>query len=100
MCSEDFAGSPSKTPLFTQDDAAAPVAASDVEEEPFLDVDVYDDCDIPFDVASGGLARAGDAEKSDAEAEEEAPIAPVALGRSQRKKMGTMRYQAALWEEH
>ncbi|KAJ7470873.1 hypothetical protein FB451DRAFT_953720, partial [Mycena latifolia] len=62
--------------------------SSDVEEEPFLDVDVYDDCDIPLDVVTGllvsgsssvtakfavgengGLARAGDAEKSDAEAE-------------------------------
>ncbi|KAJ6631471.1 hypothetical protein B0H10DRAFT_2183373 [Mycena sp. CBHHK59/15] len=81
---------------------AAP--ASEVEEEAFLDV--YHDCDIPLDVLSGllspsgssvtpanfsvnedgGLARAGDEENSDAEAEE---AAPVALGRGQRfKKFG------------
>ncbi|KAJ6622959.1 hypothetical protein B0H10DRAFT_1944263 [Mycena sp. CBHHK59/15] len=79
---------------------AAP--ASEVEEEAFLDV--YHNCDIPLDVLSGllspsgssvtlanfsinedsGLACAGDAENSDAEAEE---AAPVALGRGQRKKM-------------
>ncbi|KAJ7473132.1 hypothetical protein B0H11DRAFT_1635825, partial [Mycena galericulata] len=86
----------------------APAPTSDVEEEPFLSVDVYDDCDIPLDVVSGllvsggssiaenfavdengGLTRAGDAEKSDAEAEE---AVPAVLGRGQRKKIGNMRY--------
>ncbi|KAJ7468435.1 hypothetical protein B0H11DRAFT_1640333, partial [Mycena galericulata] len=37
----------------TQGVAAVPT--SDVEEEPFLNVDVYDDCDIPLDVVSGLL---------------------------------------------
>ncbi|KAJ6569926.1 hypothetical protein B0H10DRAFT_1710612, partial [Mycena sp. CBHHK59/15] len=37
----------------TQETAAVP--ASDVEEEPFLNLDVYDDCDIPLDVVSGLL---------------------------------------------
>ncbi|KAJ6607874.1 hypothetical protein B0H10DRAFT_1955915 [Mycena sp. CBHHK59/15] len=64
--------------------------ASEVEEEAFLDLDMYDNCDIPLDALSSllapssssatlanfsvdedgpGLACAGDAEKSDAEAE-------------------------------
>ncbi|KAJ6612105.1 hypothetical protein B0H10DRAFT_2223379 [Mycena sp. CBHHK59/15] len=51
----------------------------------------------PRSFGSGGLARAGDAEKSDAEGEE---AAPVIFGRGQRKKIGTTRYQGALWEEH
>ncbi|KAJ6622762.1 hypothetical protein B0H10DRAFT_2187411 [Mycena sp. CBHHK59/15] len=46
---------------------------------------------------NGGLARAGDAEKSDAEGEAP-PSAP--LGRGQRKKIGTSRYQWPLWEAH
>ncbi|KAJ6537600.1 hypothetical protein B0H10DRAFT_1971726 [Mycena sp. CBHHK59/15] len=98
----------------TQETAAVP--ASDVEEEPFLNLDVYDDCDIPLDVVSGlllsggssiaanfavnqdgGLARAGDAEKSDAETDE---AAPVVLGRGQRKKIVNTRYEASLWEGH
>ncbi|KAJ7348484.1 hypothetical protein DFH08DRAFT_808221 [Mycena albidolilacea] len=46
---------------------------------------------------NGGLVRAGDAEKSDAEGETP-PSAP--LGRGQRKKIGTSRYQVPLWEKH
>ena len=60
---------------------SVPLPAGDtVEDESFLDVNVYDDCDIPLDVlsdmlhgvsgpgkfsvdAEGGLARSGDAEK-------------------------------------
>jgi hypothetical protein len=41
---------------------------------------------------NGGLAHSGDVERSDAE-EEAAPPAP--LGRSQRKKIETSRYQGA-----
>ena len=62
---------------------SVPLPAGDtVEEESFLDVDVYDDCNIPLDVLSdmlhgvfgpgkfsvdteSGLARSGDAEKLD-----------------------------------
>ncbi|KAJ6609132.1 hypothetical protein B0H10DRAFT_2226219 [Mycena sp. CBHHK59/15] len=94
----------------------AAVPASDIEVGPFLNLDVYDDCDIPLDVVSGlllsggssiaanfavnqdgGLARAGDAEKSDAETDE---AAPVVLGRGQRKKMVNTRYETSLWEGH
>ncbi|KAJ7114985.1 hypothetical protein C8R44DRAFT_881033 [Mycena epipterygia] len=95
---------------------AAADLTEDVEEDPYLDVDIYDDCDIPLDVVSefltssgtsiaknftigenGGLARAGDAEKSDAEADE---VVPVVLGCGQRKRVGTRRYDASLWEGH
>ncbi|KAJ7789162.1 hypothetical protein B0H14DRAFT_3574828 [Mycena olivaceomarginata] len=87
-------------------------------EEPFHEVDVYDDCNIPLNVVSGllasgsssvtpdfavsedgGLPRSGDAEKSDVEEElEAAPSAP--LGRGQRKKIVPSRYQGSLWEQH
>ncbi|KAJ7113520.1 hypothetical protein C8R44DRAFT_930198 [Mycena epipterygia] len=56
--------------------------------------------------AEGGLARSGDAEKSDAESESEseavevAPASPVVLGRGQRKKTGNTRYRAEIWEGH
>ncbi|KAJ6558970.1 hypothetical protein B0H10DRAFT_1967124 [Mycena sp. CBHHK59/15] len=93
--------------------AVAPV--SKAEEEAFLNV--YNDCNIPLDVLSGllspssssatlanfsvnedgGLACAGHAENSDAEAKD---AAPVALGRGQHKKMGMTYYQGSLWEEH
>jgi hypothetical protein len=98
-------------------------AGDAVEEEPFLDVDVYDDCDIPLDVlsdmlhgvsapgkysvdAEGGLTRSGDAERSDAEDDSEseavevAPASPVILGRGQRKKTENKRYRSELWEGH
>ncbi|KAF8144186.1 hypothetical protein K438DRAFT_1783058 [Mycena galopus ATCC 62051] len=87
------------------------------KEAPFFEHDVYDDCDIPLDVVSGllaagsstvttgfavsengGLARSGDAEKSDAEEEIVPSLAP--LGRGQRKTIGTSRYRGPLWEEH
>ncbi|KAJ7812440.1 hypothetical protein B0H14DRAFT_2605758 [Mycena olivaceomarginata] len=79
-------------------------SVSDVEEA-FNEINVYDDCDISLNVVpglmvsgeNGGLARTGDAEKSDAEGEAP-PSAP--LGRGQRKKIGTSRYQGPLWEEH
>jgi hypothetical protein len=83
-------------------------------DDPYPDVDVYDDCDIPLDVVSshlslggsgvaenfsigedGGIARSGNAEASDAEEEE-----PVILGRGQRKKTVARRYQGPVWEEH
>ncbi|KAF8213892.1 hypothetical protein K438DRAFT_1927146 [Mycena galopus ATCC 62051] len=79
-------------------------------EAPFFEHDVYDDCDIPLDIVSGllaagsssvtagfavsengGLARSGDAEKSDAEEEAVPSLAP--LGRAQRKRIGTSRYR-------
>ena len=82
-------------------------------DDPYLDVEVYDDCDIPFDVVSGhfssggsgiadnfsvgddgGIARSGNAEASDAEDE------PVVLGRGQRKKTAACRYQGPIWDEH
>ncbi|KAF7333774.1 ATP-binding cassette sub-family A member 6 [Mycena venus] len=89
----------------TQSAVDATIPASHVEEDPFLDHDVYDDCDIPVDVLAGilsggssvntdfsvsvdengGLARTGHAEKSDVEADEE-PVISAALGRGQRKK--------------
>ncbi|KAJ7154527.1 hypothetical protein C8R46DRAFT_1041562 [Mycena filopes] len=99
----------------TPDTSVAP--ASEIEEEAFTDVDVHDDSDIPLAVISslltsgpaslaaefaagptGGLVRTGDAEQSDTEAGP-AP-APVTLGRGQRKKIGTSRYQGPFWEEH
>lgn len=75
---------------------SVPLPAGDaVEEEPFLDVDVYDDCDIPLGVlsdmlhgvsapgkfsidAEGGIACSGDAEKSDAEDDSESEAVEVA----------------------
>ncbi|KAJ7243508.1 hypothetical protein C8J57DRAFT_1525618 [Mycena rebaudengoi] len=64
----------------------------DIKEAPYGDVDVYDDCVILFDVVSqhlvsgkslikanlvvdenGGILRSGDAEKSDAESDDDAP---------------------------
>lgn len=74
----------------TETDATS--ADSDTEEEPYLDLDVYDsdDCDIPLDVASGDLLS--DAEDSDA------PVA--ALGRGQDKNTATRRDRGPAWEEH
>jgi hypothetical protein len=99
----------------TQADVVTAPPVSDVEEA-FNELNVYNDCDIPLNVVSGlmasgtssvaavftvgedgGLVRAGDSEKSDAESEAP-PSAP--LGRGQRKKIGTSRYQGPLWEEH
>ncbi|KAF8188245.1 hypothetical protein K438DRAFT_1972428 [Mycena galopus ATCC 62051] len=101
----------------TQTTDTAMIPRSEIEEEAFLELDVYDDCDVPLTVVSGlliasslsvtadfvvgetgGLARTGDAEKSDVEEKDEA-TPPVALGRGQRKKTGTSRYQGLLWEE-
>ncbi|KAF7371545.1 DDE superfamily endonuclease [Mycena venus] len=98
-------------------DAVTTIPVSEIEEAPFFEQDVYDDCDVPLKVVSdllaagsssvtagfavsenGGLARSGDAEKSDAE-EEPAPP-PATLGRGQRRKIATSRYQGPLWEEH
>lgn len=97
-------------------DAVTTVPDLEIEEPPFFEHDVYDDCDIPLKVVSGlvvgsssvtagftvsengGLARTGDAEKSDAE--EEPALPPAPLGRGQRKKIATSRYQGPLWEEH
>ncbi|KAJ6622957.1 hypothetical protein B0H10DRAFT_1909748 [Mycena sp. CBHHK59/15] len=103
---------------------SVPLPAGDaVEEEPFLNVNVYDDCDIPLDVlsdmlhgvsapgkysfdAEGGFTHSGDAEKSDAEDDSEseavevAPASPVILGRGQRKKTENKRYHSELWEGH
>ncbi|KAJ7898902.1 hypothetical protein B0H14DRAFT_3424240 [Mycena olivaceomarginata] len=83
-------------------DIVTAVPTSDIEEDAFLDLDVYDDCNMPLDTVSdlfasgrssvkanfavgenGGLTRTVDAEKSDAE-DEAASAAP--LGRGQRKK--------------
>ncbi|KAF8172178.1 hypothetical protein K438DRAFT_1940517 [Mycena galopus ATCC 62051] len=86
-----------------KDEMTAVIPNSDVQEEMFLQQEVYDDCDIPLDVVSdlvggssflgnfavgddGGLTRAGDAETSDPELED-ADIVPAALGRGQRKKV-------------
>ncbi|KAJ7231814.1 hypothetical protein C8J57DRAFT_1242191 [Mycena rebaudengoi] len=82
-------------------------------DDPYPDVDMYDDCDIPFDVVwghlssdgsgvadnfsvgdDGGIDRSGNAEVSDAEDE------LVVLGRGQRKKIAVRRYQGPIWEEH
>jgi hypothetical protein len=52
--------------------------ANDVEKEPYRDVDVYANCEIP--------------EKSDAEAEDGA-----SKGRGQREKITARRYQGAAW---
>ncbi|KAJ6464630.1 hypothetical protein C8R47DRAFT_69088 [Mycena vitilis] len=84
-------------------------------DDPYANVDVYDDCDIPLDIvaahlssrgssvaanfvvdADGGIARSGDAEASDGEVEAEA----VPLGRGQRKKTVSRRFQGPAWEEH
>ncbi|KAJ6561308.1 hypothetical protein B0H10DRAFT_2041511 [Mycena sp. CBHHK59/15] len=90
----------------------------DDDEDPYPDPDVYDDCDIPLNVVSdhllsggssiaanfavdenGGIARSGNAETSDAEAEE-SDEALVVLGRGQRRKIVARRYQGPAWEEH
>jgi hypothetical protein len=102
----------------TQTNAADPIRADDVEQEVYLESNVYDDCDIPLDVVSdhllsggssiadnfvvgndGGIARSGNAEASDAEADEP-DDEPVVLGRGQRKKIVAQRYQGLAWEEH
>ncbi|KAJ6621668.1 hypothetical protein B0H10DRAFT_2187938 [Mycena sp. CBHHK59/15] len=104
--------------------SSVPLPAGDaVKEEPFLNVNVYDDCDIPLDVlsdmlhgvsapgkysvdAEGGLTCSGDAEKSDAEDDSEseavevALASPVILRRGQRKKTENKRYRSELWEGH
>ncbi|KAJ7137032.1 hypothetical protein C8R44DRAFT_869116 [Mycena epipterygia] len=38
---------------------AAADPTEDVEEDPYLDVDIYDDCDIPLDVVSEFLTSSG-----------------------------------------
>ncbi|KAJ6458729.1 hypothetical protein C8R45DRAFT_942566 [Mycena sanguinolenta] len=49
----------------------------------------------------GGITRSGNAEASDAEAEEEPAdaTAPV-LGRGRRNRVPTRRYEGAVWDEH
>ncbi|KAJ7143887.1 hypothetical protein C8R44DRAFT_973698 [Mycena epipterygia] len=114
---EDLFGYPPKTPFFYAEisQRAAADPTEDVED-PYLDVNIYDDCNIPLDVVSefltssgtsvaknftigenGGLARAGDVEKSDLKADE---VVPVVLGRGQRKRVGPRCYDASLWEGH
>ncbi|KAF8146261.1 hypothetical protein K438DRAFT_1781135 [Mycena galopus ATCC 62051] len=95
---------------------------ANIEEKPFQDTKVYDDCDIPLDVVSdllisggsaigtnfsvdenGGITRSGSAEDVDAESESESEVqsvAPAILGRGQRKKIVAKRYQGPIWEEH
>lgn len=94
---------------------ATEAADSDDDEEPY-DSDVYDDCDIPLDVVSdhllsgsiadhfaidvhGGIARSGDAETSDAEAEV-SDHEPEVLGRGKCRKFVASRYQGLAWEQH
>ncbi|KAJ6558715.1 hypothetical protein B0H10DRAFT_1846509 [Mycena sp. CBHHK59/15] len=93
-------------------------ANADDDDDPYQELDVYDDCDIPLDVVSGhllsgrasvaanfavdaqgGITRSGQAETSDAEPEE-SDEALVVLGRGQRRKIVARRYQGPAWEEH
>ncbi|KAJ7136231.1 hypothetical protein C8R46DRAFT_1047681 [Mycena filopes] len=99
---------------FTQGRKA--VDTNPVEEDAYADP-VDDDCDVPvkvlvehiasagavvaetFAVAEdGGLVRAGNAEMSDAEEEDEVP-APV-LGRGKRSKFANKLYTGPAWEGH
>ncbi|KAF8174979.1 hypothetical protein K438DRAFT_2047775 [Mycena galopus ATCC 62051] len=73
---------------------------------------VYDNCDVPLDVVvgylnrssgatnfavgdDGGITRSGNAEASDAEEDDSVDAAPPVLGRGQRKKIPTSRYEGA-----
>lgn len=100
----------------TQTTATHVTPAEDIEEEPYLESNVYDDCDIPLDVVSGllssggssieanfavdengGIARSGSAETFDVE---ELDAEPEVLGRGQRKKLASRRYEDSAWEGH
>jgi hypothetical protein len=100
----------------TSTDTDSVILAS--EEDLFGDADVYNNCDVPLDIIAqhitsggssvpdlfsvgedGSLARAGDAEKSDAEGETVAK-SPAVLGRGQRTRIVAKRYQGPIWEEH
>ncbi|KAJ6491093.1 hypothetical protein C8R45DRAFT_1073708 [Mycena sanguinolenta] len=77
------------------------------EEEAYANREVYDDCDVPLGIVSahllssvetnfavgdnGGITRSGNAE-----AEDEDNMPPV-LGRGQRKKVPTRRYQGPVF---
>jgi hypothetical protein len=112
-----------------QSDTNNVILSADIEEAPYADLDVYDDCDVPLDVVSdvldprrstvaanfsvdenGGISRSGSAEDPEADSESdlesdldvnaESDVEPVVLGRGQRKKTVSKRYQGPIWEEH
>ncbi|KAJ7100367.1 hypothetical protein C8R44DRAFT_641928, partial [Mycena epipterygia] len=102
----------------TQTTVLDTIGADDIEEEPYLDSNVYDDCDIPLDVVAGllssggtsiatnftiddngGIARSGTAEASDADSDSDEEE-PSTLGRGQRRKIAARRYQGPAWEGH
>ncbi|KAJ7834809.1 hypothetical protein B0H14DRAFT_3461827 [Mycena olivaceomarginata] len=55
---------------------------------------------------NGGISRSGSAEdpeadlESDLDVNAESDVEPVVLGRGQRKKTVSKRYQGPIWEEH
>jgi hypothetical protein len=94
-------------------------AGPNLEEEPYGESYVYNNCDVPLAIVSdhllsggssitdtfvvgddGGISRSGNAEASEAEDESDDNDTPVAIGWGQRKRVAVWRYQGHAWEEH